>query len=65
MDKSLALRLKMPVSVLPCPLAVTAVDGKPLGIGRVEEISGPVFMHIDSHMERMHFFSLMLLSCQF
>ena len=57
MDSTLARNLKLPTFELPCQLAITAVDGQPLGMGRVERVTCPICIRIGNHMEEIKFFS--------
>ena len=56
MDLTLAKRLHLPITNLDCPLMVMALDGRPLGKGKVNQITAPVLMSIEGdHHEKIQF----------
>lgn len=52
-DSTLARNLHMPLVSLPVPLDITALDGRPLGSGRVEKTTRHITTRIGKHFERI------------
>ncbi len=51
MDFSLARSLKVPSDSLATPLTVNALDGRPLGPGKVILLTSPLHLSIHEHQE--------------
>ena len=55
MDLSLARGLQIPSDSLATPLTVTALDGRPLGPGKVTLLTSPLRLSFNQHQEELSF----------
>lgn len=52
-DSRLAHTLKVPLVALDAPLSVSALDGQPLGNGKVTSVTSPLRIHVANHLEEI------------
>lgn len=56
MDLEIARHLQVPLTHLDEPLTITALDGGPLGTGRVSLSTIPVYLRVGGHQESIQFY---------